>query len=104
MLPQGASSWTRPRVFVNIHAYGNTSAATIPIALTEAIEARRVPSGGNLVFAAFGGGLTWAAAAVRFGERVEPVGVVEDDFPKTDQSVWDLIQPNFDYYGRLERP
>ena len=91
------------RVFLNIHAYGNTSAATIPIALTEAIEAGRVPSRGNLVFAAFGGGLTWAAAAVRFGERVEPVGVIEDEFPKSDQTVWELIQPNFDYYGRLER-
>lgn len=91
------------RVFLNIHAYGNTSAATIPIALTEAIEARRVPSRGNLVFAAFGGGLTWAAAAVRFGERVEPVGVIEDELPGSDRTVWELIQPNFDYYGRLER-
>ena len=89
------------RVFLNIHAYGNTSAATIPIALTEAIESRRVPPRANLVFAAFGGGITWAAAAVKFGYRVEPVGEVEDELPESDQSVWELLQPNFDYYGRL---
>ena len=90
------------KVFLNIHAYGNTSAATIPIALTEAIESRRVPPRANLVFAAFGGGLTWAAAAVKFGYRVEPLGDVEDELPQSDQSVWELLQPNFDYFGRLE--
>ena len=92
------------RVMLNIHAYGNTSAATIPIALTEALEAGRVPPRGNLVFAAFGGGLTWAAAAVRFGERVVPLEEIEDDLPVSDRSVWELLQPNFDYFGRLERP
>ena len=90
------------KVFLNIHAYGNTSSASIPIALTEAIEAGRVPSRANLVFSAFGGGLTWAAAAVRFGERVEPLGVIEDELPKSDRTVWELLQPNFDYFGRLE--
>lgn len=91
------------RVFLNIHAYGNTSAATIPIALTEAIEADRVPPRANLVLAAFGGGLTWAAAAVRFGERIEPVGTIDDELPKSSNSLWELLQPNFDYFGRLER-
>ena len=90
------------RVFLNIHAYGNTSAATIPIALTEAIEAGRVPPRGNLVFAAFGGGLTWAAAAVKFGERVEPIERIEAELPESGRSVWELLQPNFDYFGRLE--
>lgn len=90
------------RVFLNIHAYGNTSAATIPIALTEAIEQGRVRPHANLVFAAFGGGLTWAAAAVRFGGRVEPVKESDAKFGATDATVWDLLQPNFDYYGRLE--
>jgi len=90
------------RVFLNIHAYGNTSAATIPIALTEAIEARRVPPRANLVFAAFGGGLTWAAAAVRFGERVTPISKVDDELPGTDESVWDLLAANFEFFGRLE--
>ena len=65
------------KVFVNIASYGNTSAATIPIALTEALEAGRVPPGATLVFAAFGGGLTWAAAAYRWGSRTEPLGASE---------------------------
>ena len=90
------------KVFLNIHAYGNTSAATIPIALTEAIEAGRIQPHANLVFAAFGGGLTWAAAAVKFGSRIEPKKESDAAFPRTDESVWDLLQPNFDYYGRLE--
>ena len=91
------------RVFLNVHAYGNTSAATIPIALTEAIEAGRVPPDANLVFAAFGGGITWAAAAVKFGTRVDPVGHANIELPPTDDTIWDLLEPNFEYYGRLER-
>ena len=90
------------KVFLNIHAYGNTSAATIPIALTEAIKARRVPPRANLVFAAFGGGLTWAAAAVRFGERVTPIEEIDDELPGTDESVWDLLAANFEFFGRLD--
>ena len=90
------------KVFLNVHAYGNTSAATIPIALTEALEAGRVPPNANLVFAAFGGGLTWAAAAVKFGSRVEPISTIDDELPPNDKTVWELLQPNFDYYGRLE--
>lgn len=88
------------RVFVNIHAYGNTSAATIPIALTEAIEQGRIEPGAKLVFAAFGGGLTWAAAAVQWGNRVEPVAMSDAAVPATDQSLMDLLQPNLDYYGQ----
>lgn len=54
------------RVFVNIERYGNTSAATIPIAIYEAIEAGRLKPGDVTVMTAFGGGLTWASALVRF--------------------------------------
>jgi len=55
------------KVFVNIDRYGNTSAASIPIALTEAIEEGRVKEGDRLVLAGFGAGLTWASAVVQFG-------------------------------------
>jgi len=54
------------KVFVNIHRYGNTSAASIPIALCEAVDEGRVRRGDTLVFAAFGGGMTWAAAVVHW--------------------------------------
>jgi len=55
------------KVFVNIDKYGNTSAASIPIALTEAIEEGRVKEGDKLVLVGFGAGLTWASAVVQFG-------------------------------------
>jgi 3-oxoacyl-[acyl-carrier-protein] synthase-3 len=54
------------KVMVNLQKYGNTSTASIPIALCEAIEAGRVKPGDNLVFVGFGGGLTWAACAVQW--------------------------------------
>ena len=54
------------KVFVNIQKYGNTSAASIPIALCEAVAEGRVRRGDRLVFAAFGGGMTWGAAVVRW--------------------------------------
>ncbi len=56
------------RVFVNIHKYGNTSAASIPIAFCEALEEGRVRPGDNLAMVAFGAGLTWAAAVIRMAE------------------------------------
>lgn len=54
------------KVFVNIQNYGNTSAAAIPIALCEAIEQGRVFPGAHVGMVAFGAGLTWAAAVVRW--------------------------------------
>lgn len=59
------------KVFVNLERYGNTSAASIPIALCEAIEAGRVRPGQNLVLAGFGAGLTWAATAIHWCAPVE---------------------------------
>jgi 3-oxoacyl-[acyl-carrier-protein] synthase-3 len=54
------------RVFVNVEKYGNTSAASIPIALDEAIAEGRVKEGSIVLFVAFGAGLTWASAIHRF--------------------------------------
>lgn len=53
------------KAFVNIERYGNTSAASIPIALDEAWRAGKVQKGDVLIFVAFGAGLTWANAVVR---------------------------------------
>ena len=55
------------KVFVNLQKYGNTSTASIPIALCEAINAGRVKPGDKLVFVGFGAGLTWAACAIQWG-------------------------------------
>ncbi len=54
------------KVWINLQRYGNTSTASIPIALCEAIEAGKVQPGNNLVFVGFGGGLTWAACTVKW--------------------------------------
>ena len=88
---------------MNIHAYGNTSAATIPIALTEALEEGRIRPGANIVFAAFGGGLSWAAAVLRWGERTEPVGVSDVEFPPSERTALEMLQPNFEFFGLEER-
>jgi len=55
------------KVYINLDRYGNTSAASIPIALCEALEEGRVKDGDNIVLLGFGAGLTWAAAVVRIG-------------------------------------
>lgn len=54
------------RVFMNLQNYGNTSAATIPICLDEIARAGQVASGDILLLVAFGGGLTWGAALLRW--------------------------------------
>lgn len=54
------------KAFVNIHKYGNTSAASIPIALDEANRAGLIKEGDIVIFVAFGAGLTWANAVVRW--------------------------------------
>jgi 3-oxoacyl-[acyl-carrier-protein] synthase III len=54
------------QVYVNIDRVGNTSSASIPIALDEVVRAGRVNRGDTLLFAAFGAGLTWGAALLRW--------------------------------------
>ncbi len=58
------------KVFSNVGRYGNTSAASIPIALCEAIEAGAVNVGDNIVLTSFGAGLSWSALALRWTEEV----------------------------------
>jgi 3-oxoacyl-[acyl-carrier-protein] synthase-3 len=59
------------KVVMNVDRYGNTSAATIPIALAEAFDAGRVRPGDTLALVGFGAGLTWAACL--FQLAAEPV-------------------------------
>ncbi|HSF85061.1 MAG TPA: beta-ketoacyl-ACP synthase III [Acidimicrobiia bacterium] len=80
------------RVFVNIASYGNTSAASIPIALDEAIQMGRIKAGSVVVFVAFGGGLTWGAAALRWGQRTEPIATSDAKLPPTKLSGVELLE------------
>jgi 3-oxoacyl-[acyl-carrier-protein] synthase-3 len=55
------------KFYVNVHKYGNTSSASVPVALYEAVDEGRVRPGDVVVLVAFGGGLTWASCALRWG-------------------------------------
>jgi 3-oxoacyl-[acyl-carrier-protein] synthase-3 len=54
------------KVFINLHKYGNTSAAAVAIALDEAHREGKFERGDNIVLVGFGAGLTWAAAAIQW--------------------------------------
>jgi 3-oxoacyl-[acyl-carrier-protein] synthase-3 len=54
------------RVAVTIHKYGNISSATVPIALDEAHREGRIREGDFVLLAAFGGGLAWGSALIRW--------------------------------------
>ncbi len=75
----------KEKVFVNLHKYGNTSAASIPLALIEALEEGKIKEGDHICMVSFGAGLTWASAVVQWGQ---PLGasaeLVDEDL------IWDL--------------
>jgi 3-oxoacyl-[acyl-carrier-protein] synthase-3 len=54
------------RMFMNIERYGNTSAASIPLALDEALQEGRIRPGNHVILAAFGAGLAWGGALLEF--------------------------------------
>jgi 3-oxoacyl-[acyl-carrier-protein] synthase-3 len=54
------------KTFMNLQKYGNTSAATIPVALDEAVRGGRIKRGDVLLLVAFGGGFTWASTVLRW--------------------------------------
>jgi 3-oxoacyl-[acyl-carrier-protein] synthase-3 len=56
----------KEKVFTNIEKYGNTSAASIPFALDEAVTKKKLKEGDLLLLASFGGGLVWASALIRW--------------------------------------
>ena len=63
---QKSLNLTDKQIFSNIQKYGNTTAASVPIALSEAINEGRIKKGDLIVFAAFGSGFTWASAIVKW--------------------------------------
>jgi len=56
----------KEKVYINIDRYGNTSAASIPIALYEAVESGLVSSGDIILMVAFGAGFTWGGVVMRW--------------------------------------
>jgi 3-oxoacyl-[acyl-carrier-protein] synthase-3 len=85
------------RVFLTVHKYGNMSAATVPVALVEALEAGRVKPGGLLLTPAFGGGLTFCSHVIRWGKRVTPLAESDVALPPCDRSALEIVR---EYMGR----
>lgn len=54
------------QIFSNVHKYGNMSAASVPVALCEAVEEGRIERGDKFVIVGFGGGLTWGSALIEY--------------------------------------
>ena len=80
------------RVCVNVERYGNMSAATVPVALCEALETGRVKPGSLLLMPAFGGGLTFCAHLVRWGERTTPLDQSDADLSPSPRSALEIVQ------------
>jgi len=79
------------QVALNIQNYGNTSAATIPVALCELLDEGRVKPGDRMLLAAFGAGLTRGAGLIRWGERVVPLGESDAELPPCDQTALEIM-------------
>ena len=79
------------QVVLNIQNYGNTSAATIPVAMVEALAQGRIKPGDRLLMAAFGAGLTRGAGMIRWGERVTPLGESDAELPPCDQTALEIM-------------
>jgi 3-oxoacyl-[acyl-carrier-protein] synthase-3 len=80
------------RVYVNVQRYGNMSAATVPVALCEALEEGRVRPGSLLLMPGFGGGLSYCAHLVRWGERTAPLDTSSVELPPAGQTALQLIE------------
>jgi 3-oxoacyl-[acyl-carrier-protein] synthase-3 len=79
------------RVMLTVQRYGNMSAATVPVALVEALEEGRVQPGALLLMPAFGAGLTLCSHLVRWGERVTPLATSDADLPPPDKTALELV-------------
>jgi 3-oxoacyl-[acyl-carrier-protein] synthase-3 len=79
------------KVIVTVHKYGNMSAATVPVALVEALEAGRVTPGSWLLMPAFGGGLTYCSLLVKWGRRVTPLGASDAALPPCEKTALEMV-------------
>ena len=91
------------KVMLTVQKYGNMSAATVPVALVEALEAGRVAPGSWLLMPAFGGGLTYCSLLVKWGARTTPLGTSDAALPPCPETALEMvnrIRANQDPHGR----
>ena len=81
----------KEKAVVNIANYGNTSAATIPIAICDALEQGKIQPNQTILSCAFGAGLTSAAALIKWGDRVTPIKVSDAELPPCDKTGIELV-------------
>ena len=79
------------KVMVTVHRYGNMSAATVPVSLVDAVREGRIKPGSLVLMPGFGGGLTFGALLVRWGERATPLGESSRSFPPFDGTALGLV-------------
>ncbi|HEX6313796.1 MAG TPA: 3-oxoacyl-[acyl-carrier-protein] synthase III C-terminal domain-containing protein, partial [Gemmatimonadaceae bacterium] len=79
------------RVMLTVQKYGNMSAATVPVALAEALKEGRVRPGSTVLMPGFGAGLTFGALLVRWGDRVTPLGESSRTFPPFEGTALELV-------------
>ena len=80
------------KVMLTVERYGNMSAATVPVALAEALDEGRVKPGALVLMPAFGAGLTVCAHLVRWGERVTPLALSDAQLPPLKKSALEMVQ------------
>jgi 3-oxoacyl-[acyl-carrier-protein] synthase-3 len=88
-----------------VHKYGNMSAATVPVSLVEALNDGRIKPGSLVLMPGFGGGLTFGALLMRWGDRVTPLGHSSRTMPPFDGTALELvnaIRAKQDPHGRSE--
>jgi len=79
------------RVMLTVQKYGNMSAATVPVALVEALESGRVRPGATLLMPAFGAGLTFCSLIVKWGDRVTPLGTSARALPPATKTALEMV-------------
>lgn len=94
------------KVMLTVQKYGNMSAATVPVALVEALEEGRVKPGALVLMPGFGGGLTYASLLVKWGDRVTPLGTSARAMAPATKTALEMvneIRAEQDPHGRSER-
>ena len=79
------------KVMLTVQKYGNMSAATVPVALVEALEEGRVKPGSLILMPGFGGGLSFGSLLVRWGERVTPLGRADRALPPCTRTALEMV-------------
>lgn len=84
------------KVVICVDKYANTSAGTIPLALCDALETKRIKPGMTMLTASFGAGLTCGAGIIKWGDRTVPLSTSDATLPPCNESAIELLQPSID--------